>query len=152
MAGIDLLYATQRVNDVVLVGLQELASQCKLIEQFRQMRRGAVMNRIYGFPSEERQVLHTTCRDQFTENPVEPIASGQARREIARLKVFLDDLDNGTLVNAQGHPFDTMIHVGIGLAQILVRVQFMRPCALMGGRGGSSFLFPMLILMTRRPC
>ncbi len=114
VAGIDLLYATQRVDDEVLAGLQELADQCKLIEQFRQMRRGAVMNRIHGFPSEERQVLHTACRDLFTENPVEPIASGQARREMAKLKVFLDDLDNGTLANAQGRPFDTMIHVGIG--------------------------------------
>jgi glucose-6-phosphate isomerase len=113
-AGIDLLYATQRLNDEVLDGLQELADQCKLIEQFRQMRRGAVMNRIHGFPSEERQVLHTACRDLFTENPVEPIASGLARREIAKLKVFLDDLDNGTLANPQGRPFDTMIHVGIG--------------------------------------
>jgi glucose-6-phosphate isomerase len=114
VAGIDLLYATQRVNEEVLASLQELADQCKLIEQFRQMRRGAVMNRIHGFPSEERQVLHTACRDLFTKNPVEPIASGQARSEISRLKAFLDDLDNGTLVNEQGHPFDTMIHVGIG--------------------------------------
>jgi len=112
--GIDLLYATQRVDDVILAGLQELASQCKLVEQFRQMRRGAVMNRIHGFSSEERQVLHTACRDLFVENPVEPIVSGQARRGITRLKSFLDDLDNGSLVNVQGHPFDTMIHVGIG--------------------------------------
>ena len=104
VAGIDLLYATQPVNDEVLAGLHELVSQCKLKEQFRQMLRGAVMNRIHGFPSEERQFLHTACRDLFTENPVEPIASEQARREIARLKVFLDDLDNGTLANAQGHP------------------------------------------------
>lgn len=114
VAGIDLLYATQRVDDVILAGLQELASQCKLVEQFRQMRRGVVMNCIHGFSSEERQVLHTACRDLFGENSVEPIVTGQARREIARLKSFLDDLDNGTLANAQGHPFDTMIHVGIG--------------------------------------
>lgn len=113
-AGIDLLYGTQRVNDEVLAGLQALADQCQVVKQFRQMRRGAVMNRIHGFPSEERQVLHTACRDLFAEIPAEPHASGQAQREMARLKVFLEDLENGTLTNAQGQPFDTMIHVGIG--------------------------------------
>ncbi|MDD3814669.1 MAG: glucose-6-phosphate isomerase, partial [Desulfocapsaceae bacterium] len=40
--------------------------------------------------------------------------SGQAGREMAKLRAFLDDLENGNLTNAQGKPFDTMIHVGIG--------------------------------------
>lgn len=112
--GIDLIYAAQRVDDGVLAGLQAMADQCGLVEQFRQMRRGAIMNRIHGFPSEERQVLHTACRDLFTENPLEPSASGQAKEEIAKLKKFLEDLENGTLANAQGRPFDTLIQVGIG--------------------------------------
>ncbi len=113
-AGFDLLYGTQRVNDQVMAGLQVLADQCELVQQFRQMRRGAIMNRIHGFPSEERQVLHTACRDLFSEKPAEPLASAQARREMARLQAFLEDLENGVLVNVQGQPFDTMIHVGIG--------------------------------------
>lgn len=113
-AGFDLLYATQRVNAEVLAGLQELADQCGLVEQFRQMRRGAIMNRIHGFASEERQVLHTACRDLFADNPAEPVATGQAGREMAKLRTFLEELENGGLANAQGDPFDTMIHVGIG--------------------------------------
>ena len=113
-AGLDLLYAAQRVSDEVLAGLQKLADQCRLVEQFRQMRRGAVMNCIHGHPSEERQVLHTACRDLFAEYPAEPLASAQAARELARLKAFLEELDNGTLTNSQGLPFDTMIQVGIG--------------------------------------
>ncbi len=113
-AGIDLLYAAQRLNDEVLAGLQELADQCGLVEQFQQMRRGAIMNRIHGFASEERQVLHTACRDLFVENPAEPLASGQAKREITKLRAFLEDLENDILTNVNGRPFDTMIHVGIG--------------------------------------
>lgn len=113
-AGFDLLYAAQRVNDEVLARLQELADQCELVKQFQQMRRGAIMNRIHGFASEERQVLHTACRDLFAENPAEPVATGQAEREIAKLRDFLEDLENDTLTNAHGRPFDTMIHVGIG--------------------------------------
>ena len=113
-SGLDLLYGTQRVDDEVLAGLQELADQCQLVAQFQQMRRGAVMNHIHGFASEERQVLHTACRDLFVENPAEPVASGQARQELDRLKAFLDELDNCTLTNEQGQPFDTLIQVGIG--------------------------------------
>jgi len=113
-AGIDLLYGTQRISDEVLAGLQDLADQCRLVEQFRLMRRGAVMNRIHGFPSEERQVLHTASRDLFTPFPAEPVATAQAKAELVKLKVFLEELESGRLTNAQGQPFDTMIQVGIG--------------------------------------
>jgi glucose-6-phosphate isomerase len=113
-AGFELLYATQRVNDEVMNGLQTLADQCELVTQFRKMRRGAVMNRIQGFASEERQVLHTACRDLFVDNPAEPVASKQARQELDKLKIFLADLENGNLTNGQGAAFDTMLHVGIG--------------------------------------
>lgn len=113
-AGIEMFYGTQRVSDEVLATLQDLADQCRLVEQFRLMRRGAIMNRIHGFPSEERQVLHTASRDLFTSVPAEPTATKQAKTELAKLKSFLEDLENGRLLNAQGQPFDTMIQVGIG--------------------------------------
>jgi len=113
-AGFDLLYATQRVTDEVLACLQDLADQGQLVEQFRLMRRGAIMNRIEGFPSEERQVLHTASRDFFAQHPAEPVATELAGRELAKLKSFLEDLESGGLMNAQGQPFDTMIQVGIG--------------------------------------
>jgi glucose-6-phosphate isomerase len=112
--GIDLLYATQRVNDEVLGCLQDLADQGQLVEQFRRMRRGAIMNRIEGFPSEERQVLHTASRDFFGQHPAEPVATGLAARELAKLNGFLEDLQTGRLTNGQGQLFDTMIQVGIG--------------------------------------
>ena len=113
-AGFALFYATERINDETLAALQQLADQCQLIEQFRQMRRGAIMNRIHGYPSEERQVLHTACRDLFAGPPAEPSASKQAEQELDRLKIFLEDLDNGRLVTGQGLSFDTMIQIGIG--------------------------------------
>ena len=63
--GFDLLYSTQRVDDAVLNALQQLADQSGAVDQFLAMKRGAVMNRIEGFESENRQVLHTACRDIF---------------------------------------------------------------------------------------
>jgi glucose-6-phosphate isomerase len=111
---LSLHYATERVDDDVLSCLQELADECELVRQFAAMRRGAVMNRIDGFESENRQVLHTACRDLFSENPVAPAAAHQAKKEIEKVKTFLEELENGKLCNEQSQAFTTMIHIGIG--------------------------------------
>ena len=113
-AGFDLLYGTERIDDEVIDALSELAEQAGLIEQFEAMRGGAVMNRIEGYASEERQVLHTSCRDVFDDEPAAPEASALARAQLEKLRQFLTELDEGTLVNAAGEPFDTLVQVGIG--------------------------------------
>jgi glucose-6-phosphate isomerase len=111
---LKMLYAMQRVSDEVLDALQDLSDECDLVGQFRAMRRGAVINRIDGWASENRQVLHTSCRDLFSGNPAEPQASTQARRELDKLAVFLREIETGLVCNAAGEKFQTMIHVGIG--------------------------------------
>ncbi len=112
--GFDLLYATQRVDGRVLDTLQELADQAGLIDAFLAMKSGAVLNRIEGYESENRQVLHTASRDIFSDRPMAPEASAMAREQLARLRSFLDDLDRGRIVNHRGESFQTMIQVGIG--------------------------------------
>ena len=114
MAGYDYLYATQRVDDRVLAALQELADEAGLVDQFLAMKGGAVMNRIEGVASENRQVLHTACRDVFSAEPAHREASAQAAEQLARLRVFLEDAEQGRLVNHRGEPFTTMVQVGIG--------------------------------------
>ena len=54
-AGFDLLYSTQRLDEAVLGGLQQLADQAGVVEQFLAMKRGEVMNRIEGYDSENRR-------------------------------------------------------------------------------------------------
>ncbi|MDR3629709.1 MAG: glucose-6-phosphate isomerase [Desulfocapsaceae bacterium] len=127
----SLFYAGQRVDDQVLAVLQDLADECGLVGQFAAMRRGAVMNRIEGFDSENRQVLHTACRDLFTDSPAEPKAAAQAREEIEKLRTFLHELEDGTIRNAQGEDFTTMIHIGIGGSDLGPRSVFeaLRPYA-----------------------
>ncbi len=110
----DLLYGCQRVTTEVLDGLQSLADECGLVEQFGMMRGGHVMNRLQKYPSEERQVLHTACRDIFSKNPACEAASNQAKTELAKLKRFLQDLDQDIIVNEYGQSYNTLIHVGIG--------------------------------------
>ena len=106
---LKLFFATERVDNEVLLSLQALADELLLVEQFREMRRGKISNRIEGFESESRQVLHTACRDLFSSSPVEPAATGQARRELEKLRDFLGELDSGQLLNTHGKPFDTMV-------------------------------------------
>lgn len=110
----DLLYGCQRVTESVLDGLQSLADECAVVEQFQEMRQGEVLNRIEGYPSEDRQVLHCASRDQFSSSPANRDASAQAKRELDKLKAFLSEIDKGTICNADGKPFDTLIQVGIG--------------------------------------
>ena len=115
-SGVDfnLLYACQRVTPEVLDGLQSLADECALVEQYEQMRGGAVMNRIENYPSEERQVLHTATCDIFSSIPASEAASNQAKTELEKLKVFLHELDQGLICNADGKVFNTLINIGIG--------------------------------------
>ena len=108
-----LLYGTQRLDSGVLDALQELADESQVVEQFKQMKQGKVINRIDGYASEERMVLHTAARDIFTP-PVHSEATGQAKAELDKLQAFLADLASGSLVNEAGQKFTTMVMIGIG--------------------------------------
>jgi glucose-6-phosphate isomerase len=78
------------------------------------MKRGAVMNKIEGHESENRQVLHTACRDIFSDSPYNAEASQQAKQQLAKLKTFLTELDKGLLTNSRGENFTDYINIGIG--------------------------------------
>ncbi len=130
----DLHYTTERLDDRVLNALQELADELQVIEQFKLMRRGAVLNRVQGFDSENRQVLHTASRDLFSPEPAEPKATAQAKKELAKLKAFLVKIDSGELCNDKGERFETLIHVGIGGSDLGPRSVYeaLRPYGLSG--------------------
>ena len=113
-AGFDLLFSTQRVDDSVINGLQQLADQSGAVDQFLAMKRGAVMNRIEGYESENRQVLHTACRDIFSDTPCNTEATQQAKQQLEKLKVFLAELDRGEVTNDKGETFTDYINIGIG--------------------------------------
>ncbi len=113
-AGFDLLYATQRIDDRVLDALQELADQRRALDQFLMMKKGVVMNRIVGYDCENRMVLHTACRDIFTDHPHHLGATTQARQELVKLEQFCTDLDTGALCNHRGEPFTDFVNIGIG--------------------------------------
>ena len=52
--GYKLLYGTERITEMELQALQELATEAQAIEKMEKMQAGEVMNRIEGYPSENR--------------------------------------------------------------------------------------------------
>ena len=105
-----LLYGTERVNDDVLHALKELASEAKLADKMAAMQRGDVLNKINGYPSEEREVLHTAMRDFFlhpNEGEGASKAAKAARAECDKLRTFMEKID-------QQNKFTDIVQVGIG--------------------------------------
>jgi glucose-6-phosphate isomerase len=105
-----LLYATERVNDDVLHALKELAQEARLLEKMEAMQRGEVINKIEGYPSENRMVLHTAMRDFFMHsNPGAEAkkAAAAEKKECDKLKRFLEKIDTSK-------NFTQLIQIGIG--------------------------------------
>ncbi len=109
-AGFKLLYGTERVTEEVLQQLQQLAQEQQVFEKMQAMQQGEIINRIEGFESENRRVLHTAMRD-FFDNPQTSPAAKEATRaaaaELQKLTEFLEKID------AQKR-FTNLIQVGIG--------------------------------------
>jgi glucose-6-phosphate isomerase len=106
--GFRFLYGTQRVDSEVMRALFGLAHEARALEKLRAMQSGAVINRIEGFPSEERMVLHTAMRDLFgarQEGAEARGASEAAERELLKLEKFL--------AKTEGR-FTDIVQIGIG--------------------------------------
>ncbi|HAB98709.1 MAG TPA: glucose-6-phosphate isomerase [Parachlamydiales bacterium] len=106
--GFDLLYGTERVDDEVIEALWGLAEETDALKKMGLMQGGEVMNRIEGFESENRSVLHTAMRDVFTgrrEEKAAREASDRAMRELEKLREFLKGIDG---------QFTDLVQIGIG--------------------------------------
>lgn len=105
-----LLYGTERVTDDVLHALAELAKEARVYDKMRSMQAGEVLNRIEGFPSENRTVLHTAMRDFFDNPQTAPAAKAAAdlaKAEVDKLKAFLEKID-------RQNQFTDLVQIGIG--------------------------------------
>lgn len=120
-----LLYATERVDDDVLEALKELAQETALIEKMHAMQNGGVINKIEGFASENRMVLHTAMRDLFM-NPISSEAAHRAstleKKECDKLKEFITKLD-------RENKYTDLIQIGIGGSDLGPRALYVATCA-----------------------
>jgi glucose-6-phosphate isomerase len=106
--GFQLLYGTERVDEKVMAQLFSLAEEAKALEKMAAMQKGETINRIEGFESENRTVLHTAMRDLFDHRQTTPAAkdaSDRAERELHKLEKFLTQTEG---------KFTDLIQIGIG--------------------------------------
>ena len=116
--GFDFLYATERLADEVLVLLQRLADQTRAVGQYAMMMRGEVINRIEGYPSEERQVLHTASRNVFqSEGLTCPHDDAQADA-VAKTEAQLENLKDFLAEVRDGGQFTDLVQIGIGGSEL----------------------------------
>ncbi len=116
-----LLFGTERVNDDVLQALKELAHEARLVEKMEAMQRGDVINKIEGYPSENRKVLHTAMRDFFmhpNQGKEAVKATAAAKKECDKLKAFMAKID-------QSGTFTDIIQIGIGGSDLGPRALYM---------------------------
>lgn len=119
--GFKLLYGTERITDEVLQALISLAQEAQVQKKMMQMQCGEVMNAIEGYPSENRAVLHTATRDIFKfphKAPAAEKATQLAKKEIDKLKVFIDKID-------QENRFTDLIMIGIGGSDLGPKAHFL---------------------------
>lgn len=110
--GFTYSYATERVDDRCLEALQGLTEERELIKQMECMQQGAIMNRIEGFQSESRPVLHTATRAWVRDQDLHEEAAAIARHskeEALRLAEFL------YIARAK---FSTLVQIGIGGSEL----------------------------------
>lgn len=109
--GYKLLFGTERVTDEIVESLCNLAEEANAFEKMEKMQGGEVINKIEGYPSEEREVLHTALRDFFGNARKEPAAfkaASQAKQEVEKLTHFLKE------TNAFRH----LVLIGIGGSEL----------------------------------
>jgi glucose-6-phosphate isomerase len=110
---LKLFYGTERVTDKVMESLFDLAKEAQAVEKMHKMQNGEVINKIEGYQSEDRSVLHTAMRDFFDqkgEAEVAKKATGKAYEELEKLRIFLDEIDK--------QEFTDIIQVGIGGSEL----------------------------------
>jgi len=106
-----LLFGTERVSDDVMHALKELAHEARLVDKMEAMQRGDMINKIEGYPSENRMVLHTAMRDFF----MHPSQGKEAIKATAAAKKECDKLQDFMMNKVDGHEkFTDIIQIGIG--------------------------------------
>ena len=104
-------FASKEVDDTVLEALAELAKEHELIDKYKELLNGAVIN-----TGENRLVLHQLARKQQLD-PV--VVDGVDKGEFylsqhKKAADFANKVHAGEITNAAGEPFTTVVQIGIG--------------------------------------
>ncbi len=112
--GLKLFYGTERISDVTLGALFDLADETIALKKMESMQAGEIINFIEGHVSEQRPALHTAMRDFFEQqnsSPKAKEATQLAYRELEKLRAFLDEIE-------AKEQFTDLIQIGIGGSEL----------------------------------
>ncbi len=105
-------YAGERVTPDVISALKALSVEASAMQKMEAMQSGAIINKIEGYPSELRAVLHTATRD-FFENPNPSKEAKEAAafnlKELNKLQKFIQTVEN---------KYTDLILIGIGGSEL----------------------------------
>jgi len=118
--GYRLLYGTERITPDVIQALNELSIEAEAIKKMNAMQSGEIINKIEGYPSESRSVLHTATRD-FFENPN---LAKEAVHETELAKIELDKLEKFIKVIEEEKKYTDLILIGIGGSELGPKANF----------------------------
>ncbi|MFP4364821.1 MAG: glucose-6-phosphate isomerase [Spirochaetia bacterium] len=109
--GLTYNYAAKSVDSEILQVLQDLADEQQLIEKYRAILSGEIMN-----TGEKRKVLHHLCRGEIV-GPVEH--NGKNLRDFyteqqSRIRAFADKVHSGEITGSTGQRFTQVVQIGIG--------------------------------------
>lgn len=119
--GIKILYGTERITEEVMRTLVELSKEAHVLEQMEKMQSGEILNKIEGYPSENRRVLHTAVRDFFDHpntSKAAQDATQEAKHEIDKLKRFMAKVD-------KEKRFTDLVMIGIGGSDLGPRAHYL---------------------------
>ena len=121
-AGLAFNYAAKQVDDAVLAALEKLAEETQLTEKYEALYNGEVIN-----TGEKRLVLHHMTRGQLGDAVVVDGVDKRAfyteqQRKIAELA---EKVHAGTLTNAAGEKFTTVVQIGIGGSDLGPRAMYL---------------------------
>ena len=120
--GLALNYAAKQVDDEVLTALEKLAEETQLVEKFEALYNGEVIN-----TGEKRLVLHHMTRGQLGDAVVVDGVDKRAfyteqQKKIAELA---EKVHAGTITNAAGEKFTTVVQIGIGGSDLGPRAMYL---------------------------
>ncbi len=120
--GLTYYYAAKQVDDEILTGLCELASESELTEKYAELYNGAVIN-----TGEKRRVLHQLTRGQLGEDV---ICDGTDKRAFyteqqQKIAGFAKKVHDGQIVNEKGEKFTTAVQIGIGGSDLGPRAMYL---------------------------
>ena len=110
-AGLVYNYAAKQVNEQILTVLQELSNEQQLVEKYKALLDGEVIN-----TGENRKVLHQLARGQLGKDVV---FEGKNLRKFYveqqdKIASFAKKVHSGEIKGSKGDSFTTVVQIGIG--------------------------------------